>query len=62
MFACELSDSQRVRLVTALEELIQSDQDRVIIVDPGPAKGRAGDRIPFLGRQEPLPERKPTIV
>ena len=62
VFACELSDSQRVRLVSALEELIQADQDRVIIVDLGPAKGNAADRVTFLGRQEALPERTVTIV
>jgi CRISPR-associated protein Cas2 len=62
VFACELSDSQRVRMVTTLEELIRSDQDRVIIVDLGPAKGNAAERVSFLGRQEPLPERTATIV
>ena len=62
VFACELSEAQRVRMVAALEELIQSDQDRVIIVDLGPAKGSASDRVTFLGRQEPLPERSATIV
>jgi CRISPR-associated protein Cas2 len=62
VFACELSDAQRVRMVTALEELIRTDQDRVIIVDLGPAKGKATDRVTFLGQQEPLPERTATIV
>jgi len=62
VFACELSDAQRVRMVTALEELIQSDQDRVIIVNLGPANGKASDRVMFLGQQEPLPERTATIV
>ena len=62
VFACELSDAQRVRMVGALEELIQSDKDRVIIVNLGPAKGNAADRVTFLGRQEALPERTATIV
>ncbi len=62
VFACELSDTQRVRMLAALEELIQTDQDRVIVVDLGPAKGSASDRVTFLGRQEPLPERSAIIV
>lgn len=62
VFVCELTDTQRVRMLTALAELIQTDQDRVLIVDLGPAKGSASDRVTFLGRQEPLPERSATIV
>lgn len=62
VFACQLSDLQRVRMLTALEELIQADQDRVIIVNLGPAKRSAAERVTFLGRQEPLPERNATIV
>ena len=62
VFACELSDSQRVRMEMAPEKLIQPDQDRVIIVNLGAAQGSAADRVTFLGRQEPLPERTATIV
>jgi CRISPR-associated protein Cas2 len=62
VFACELSGQQRVLMVTALEKAIQADTDRVIIVDLGPAEGKASDRVTFLGRQEELPERQPTIV
>jgi CRISPR-associated protein Cas2 len=62
VFACELGDRQRVLMLTALEKLIKSDADRVIIVDLGPAEGKAADRVTFLGRQEEFPERRPTIV
>jgi CRISPR-associated protein Cas2 len=62
VFACELTDQQRVLMLGALEKLIKSDTDRVIIVNIGSAEGKAADRVTFLGRQEEFPERRPTIV
>ncbi|MGI0132970.1 MAG: CRISPR-associated endonuclease Cas2 [Thermoplasmata archaeon] len=62
VFACDLADAQRVLMVAALERLIKADTDRVIIVNLGPAEGNAADRVTFLGRQGPLPERGPVIV
>ena len=62
VFACELADAQKVLMLTALEKLIKNDEDRVIIVNLGPAEGNAANRVTFMGRQEPLPERGPTIV
>ena len=62
VFACRLTDQGLVRLMTALEELIDPDADRVMIVNIGPAEGKASDRVRFLGRREDFPERKATIV
>ncbi|MEM0129806.1 MAG: CRISPR-associated endonuclease Cas2 [Thermoplasmata archaeon] len=62
VFVCDLSDAQRVRMVSILEDLIHTDQDRVMIVDLGPATGLAVERVEFLGRPEALPEKGPTIV
>ena len=62
VFACRLTDQGLVRMLLALEELIDSGVDRVMIVNIGPADGKATDRVKFLGRREELPERKATIV
>ena len=62
VFACRLTEQGYVRMLSALEEVIKSDLDRVMIVNIGPADGKASDRVKFLGRFEGLPERKATIV
>ena len=62
VFACRLTEQGLVKMKTALEELIDAGVDRVMIVNIGPAEGKASDRVTFLGRAEDLPERKATIV
>ena len=62
VFACRLTDQGLVRLMTTLEELIDTAADRVMFVNLGPAEGKASDRVRFLGRTEDFPERKATIV
>lgn len=62
VFVCRLTDQNRVRMLSVLEDLIDSAVDRVMIVNLGPADGNAGDRVTFLGRKEEMPERKATII
>ncbi len=51
VFQCDLSDVQKLRMVEALTELINHVEDRVLIVDVGPAVGRARVAYEYIGRQ-----------
>ena len=62
VFLCDLSDRERVLLVGNLLPLINQREDRVMIVNLGPADGRAAKAIEFLGQTLPMPERGPVIV
>lgn len=44
MFECDLNPAERVVLETGLAVLIKHDEDQVMFVSLGPAKGR-GDRV-----------------
>lgn len=62
IFRCDLSPKERAILVATLDELIHHDQDRVMILDLGPAGGTGGESIQFLGRSSPPPAVGPVIV
>lgn len=62
VFACDLNPKERALLVTALDEIIHHGEDRIMIVDLGPADGRSKDAIQFLGKSTPPPESGPVIV
>ncbi|WP_424443613.1 CRISPR-associated endonuclease Cas2, partial [Methanothrix sp.] len=49
VFRCNLTPKGRVELIAALTGLIKHDQDRIMIIDLGPADGGADDRIEFIG-------------
>ena len=51
VFQCDLSDVQKLRMVEALSALIHHLEDRVLIVDVGPAVGRARVAFEYIGRQ-----------
>ena len=62
VFRCDLTPKGRVEMIAALTDLIKQDQDRIMIVNLGPADGGAMERIEFLGlRAEDIP-RKAVIV
>lgn len=64
VFRCHLTPKGRVEMVSALTEIINLDEDRVMIIDMGPVDGRVQDRIEFLGAHpsENETERKFIIV
>lgn len=64
VFRCDLTPKGRVELIAALTDLIKHDQDRIMIVDLGPADGRAAQRIEFLGihAKDPDSPRRAIIV
>mgnify|MGYP001586928653 CR=1 FL=1 len=62
VFSCELSDKDRVRMIEALGKVINHREDQVLIVDLGPAEGRAADCIEAVGRAYTHPERHAIVV
>jgi CRISPR-associated protein Cas2 len=61
VFLCDLSATEQMLMKTALDEVIHHREDRVLVVDLGPADGTALDRLAILGRQD-LPERLTAVV
>ena len=55
-------DRGRVELIAALTGLIKHDQDRIMIIDLGPADGGADDRIEFIGVRAEDSSPKAVIV
>jgi CRISPR-associated protein Cas2 len=62
VFRCELSDQEKALLVAALDAIIHHGEDQVMIVDLGPARGRARRVIEVLGRRDPPPTNGPLVV
>lgn len=63
VFRCELSAVELQRLKETLWPILNLSEDRVMIVDLGPADGRGDERIEYWGdpRVTP-PQRTATIV
>ncbi len=63
IFRCELSPTEKQLMKEALWEILNWDQDRVMLVDLGPAGSRGDDCVEFWGdpRTEP-PSRSAIIV
>ncbi|PKK85188.1 MAG: CRISPR-associated endonuclease Cas2 [Thermoplasmata archaeon HGW-Thermoplasmata-1] len=62
VFLCDLSDKERVILMTKLNEIIHHDEDSAMIVDLGQISGKAKERIDFIGQVMPVPERSAIII
>jgi CRISPR-associated protein Cas2 len=50
VFRCELSARERVELIAAITPIINHDEDQVLLIDIGPADGRASLVFEALGR------------
>lgn len=63
VFRCELSPAELQRLKGTLWEILNLSQDRVMIVDLGPAGGRGDECLEFWGDPRTQPrDREATIV
>ena len=63
VFRCDLTDVQKMQLKEALTREIHHGEDRVMMVDLGPAEGRAAWAFDYLGRQEPAaPVRSEAVI
>lgn len=62
VFRCDLTPKGRVEMIAALTDLIKQNEDRIMIIDLGPAEGSVDNRIEFLGVLPAKMERKAIIV
>lgn len=60
VFTCQLSPTERVMLRQALSEVINTKEDRVVVIDLGPSEG-ASERFEFLGDTYDLQERQASV-
>ncbi len=49
VFRCDLTRLGRVEMASALMDLIDEKEDRIMIIDMGPVDGRVAERIEFIG-------------
>lgn len=63
VFVCDLSHSERIRMIGALSEIIHMWEDSIVIVDLGDPAGNGTRCFSFLGKVKRLPDvGGPTIV
>ena len=62
VFSCDLSPKERVILEETLTEIINLKEDRILIIDTGPAEGKAAKALKTLGRQLKPTSREVTVV
>mgnify|MGYP001101345336 CR=1 FL=1 len=62
VFRCELSPAEKVRMLAKLNKLIHHDQDQILIIDLGPARGRAENCIDAIGKPYKPQERLAVVV
>lgn len=62
VFRCDLSPQERVLLMEVITPIIHHGEDQVLIVDLGPAEGRARHCTTVLGRASPPPLRRAVVV
>ena len=51
LFWCVLSDTERELMTSALTEIIDMREDRIMIADLGPKDGKRVDSVCFLGKR-----------
>ncbi len=62
VFRCELSDRERVELVSKLTDRIKADEDQVLLFPLGPAGGQREVSVQAVGRPYVVVERAAVIV
>lgn len=62
VFYCELSPTERQLLKQELWAILDFTMDRIMLVDLGPANGRAEDCIEFWGKPRHEQERQCAII
>ena len=62
VFLCNLYSKGHAELIEALDRLINHDEDRIMVVNLGPADGRVKNNIEFLGRHPQREKREALII
>lgn len=62
VFRCELSDAEKVQMITDLQAIINHGEDKVLIVHLGPPDGQRAGQMQTLGLPLPQLERYAVVV
>jgi len=62
VFSCDLTRSQRIRMIAALETAIDATRDQVLVIDLGPSAARPIHQIEVVGRPVTVQERGSVVV
>ena len=62
VFSCDLTPSQRIQMIAALESAIDANEDQVLVIDLGPSQARPIDEIEAVGRPLMVQDRGPVIL
>lgn len=62
VFQCDLTPVQKVRMMAALSEVINHEQDQVVIIDLGASEGREVKEIQAIGRSMEVVGRDPLVI
>jgi CRISPR-associated protein Cas2 len=62
VFACDLTRSQRIEMIAALETAIDASEDQVLVVDLGPSEARPIHHIEAVGRPVTVRDRGPVVL
>ena len=62
VFRCDLSPAERILLLEALTPLINHREDQIILLDLGPAEGRARECLYTLGRASNWGQKTPDAL
>ena len=62
VFRCDLSDVERIAMISALHPLIEHQEDQILVIDLGPVDGRAASCVNAIGRRYLAPERTVVVL
>jgi CRISPR-associated protein Cas2 len=62
VFSCDLTPTERLKMIGALEEAIDRGEDQVLVIDLGPSEARPIHQIETLGRPVEVRDRGPVVL
>lgn len=62
VFSCDLTPSQRIQMIAALENAIDAGEDQVLVIDLGPAEAKPVHDIETVGRPLAVRDRGPVVL
>lgn len=62
VFSCDLTATERLRMIVALEKSIDADEDQVLVIDLGPSQTQPIREVEALGRPLRVRERGPVVL
>lgn len=62
VFSCDLTASQRIQMIAALENAIDRTEDQVLVIDLGPSQAQPIHHIEAVGRPLTVRDRGPVVL